>query len=701
MMAFVLALSVAALCGVLLASAIWAGGAGWLALLPGVERPNAVCAYPLGLLGVTAVAFAWLVHPLAGAAVALVYAAPALRARREVARLARVVARPVALVLPLGLAFGGVLGVYDRGPSATRDSHVFGDIVWWASHAASAGRSPTHLPDLSTVGYTLPLVESAAGFLDGALQGLVGDPFLAYATALPVCMLVSFAIGLRLLAGSARRPDAVVALGLLLVGASIYPSWLAESPPVALVAPLALAVVALARERVGLAAFVLLSAAIGIDVVETKIIATASLAPVLLWALAHHHRGRLRGNAIALAVGAALALALGAAVLVATASWTLHTGLGAGFEPAHVPGHLLDFERRHDLASLGLPAIVAGEMLLLAQALRARAGAALVGLVCGVLASWVVLGQNFAIGARCALVVAAVALVVDREPDALGARLLLAAGGCVALAAVAADTAELPTSAPLGALLAGALCVAARAALGAGRRSLVVPALVAASVAAVALAGHGVPALALGVLALGAVAARPPRRLALGAALVVALAAGATLTVAATRHEARLGVYDTTVLPREEYQVWRRVHEVVPADALVFTTLTGWTMTPTTGWNYYPALGGRQVFIAGWVYSQIGVDIEVRRRRLHDNLRIFSGAAAPDGIPSARGFPAYYAVMWTDQPHPRSFREVYANRLFVLYRVPAQVHARVLVTRYACPTYDTCTRLPRARVVTG
>ena len=56
--------------------------------------------------------------------------------------------------------------------------------------------------------------------------------------------------------------------------------------------------------------------------------------------------------------------------------------------------------------------------------------------------------------------------------------------------------------------------------------------------------------------------------------------------------------------------------------------------------------------------------------------------------------------MWKIETHPRTFHAVYANRLFVLYRVPPRAHSRVLVTSYSCVTYTQCRPLPRERVVT-
>src|SRR5918995_3551227 len=63
-------------------------------------------------------------------------------------------------------------------------------------------------------------------------------------------------------------------------------------------------------------------------------------------------------------------------------------------------------------------------------------------------------------------------------------------------------------------------------------------------------------------------------------------------------------------LTTEDHDVWREVRERVPRDGLVFTSETGPEITGDQGWNYYPGVAGRAVYLAGWSSSPLLVDAE-------------------------------------------------------------------------------------------
>ena len=58
---------------------------------------------------------------------------------------------------------------------------------------------------------------------------------------------------------------------------------------------------------------------------------------------------------------------------------------------------------------------------------------------------------------------------------------------------------------------------------------------------------------------------------------------------------------------RASTRSWRSACRSSPADALVFTSLTGGRITSDEGWNYYSAVSGRQHYIAGWANSELRV----------------------------------------------------------------------------------------------
>ena len=201
-------------------------------------------------------------------------------------------------------------------------------------------------------------------------------------------------------------------------------------------------------------------------------------------------------------------------------------------------------------------------------------------------------------------------------------------------------------------------------------------AVVCSSLTALALAGHlRIAVLALGAtVVLGAWWERSPgaRRRPLPAlAFVAALAVGsvAALAVAQNRGEANFGVYDGTIYPRESYAVWRQVRHHAPDDGLVFTSQTGGGPGAYEGWNYYPAVGERQVYLAGWTNSPLSARRQELLRRIELNHEVLDGRRRPSSVPGARRFSRYFAVVGRADRHPRHFCRLYVNRLFALYEI--------------------------------
>jgi hypothetical protein len=108
----------------------------------------------------------------------------------------------------------------------------------------------------------------------------------------------------------------------------------------------------------------------------------------------------------------------------------------------------------------------------------------------------------------------------------------------------------------------------------------------------------------------------------------------------------------------------------VPDDALVFTSLTGLDVTPHAGWNNYPAVAKRQLFIAGWYDGRLVSHPEDRDRKLSQNAAVLQGRLRPDELDLSRAYSAYYAVTRVDERVPSSFGEAYRNEEYALYEIP-------------------------------
>jgi hypothetical protein len=236
---------------------------------------------------------------------------------------------------------------------------------------------------------------------------------------------------------------------------------------------------------------------------------------------------------------------------------------------------------------------------------RRRATGLLITLVVCVVWSWTVYEYSIEIGLGVVVLLTVLEL---RDGPSRDRGLVALSAACLALGAWFRDfagiRAALVESACLAALAFSALVMSSDG-------DLRIPAVhlrlysAVGGVALLALSGH---ALAAGVAALAAaglgVALLAPRWASVTAAGCLGLGC-VTAAAAARLDNLRLGTYDTTILTSEQYEVWRRVASVVPADGLVFTDQTGPSSDAASGLNYYPAIAGRQVYIAGWYQSRL------------------------------------------------------------------------------------------------
>jgi hypothetical protein len=110
----------------------------------------------------------------------------------------------------------------------------------------------------------------------------------------------------------------------------------------------------------------------------------------------------------------------------------------------------------------------------------------------------------------------------------------------------------------------------------------------------------------------------------------------------------------------------------VPGDALVFTSLTGPRIDADEGWNYYPAVGERQLYIAGWADGELRGDDARLGRLLAANQAVLEGSRDPRRLGLSRGYGSFWAVTRRDEPAPPSLRRVYTNDRYALYRIASE-----------------------------
>jgi hypothetical protein len=578
--------------GVALAAGVWSIGLGV------VPRGREPIAYPFGLvLSVAAATLALLSGWLLPLSLALVLP-PLVRGARRLPAATLRAAVPAA-------ALGTALGFVNHGPTESVDSSAYGDMLFYAAKVVSAGESLVPFRDLLVAGERQVWVESGWMLVGGALDGLPGvDPILFQAVTAPAFFLAALATGFGFVRRAGPALDELVAL--LAVGAIAYPTWLTESPPVALAAPLAFSLYGVWRDPLPLRLLLAVGSACAVSFFLTKVLGLLPLTIVGAVAIVRDHRR----VAPALLGGAAAAAAAAVALFAADSAW-LADVLEAKFLPADAARGLRRQLDVRDTQAASTGVLMVGELLLAAALARQRAWTLVAVLGVAIAGGWLLGGHCFDIVLGLAVLLAAV-LVLDR-----GVRdpLLLAAA----------------------ALALG---------VGAWFRDI---------------AGVGSTLLPLALIFSAVLLALAPRPRAIAVVAAAAAVVAGLVVFPADR---------PTTLTSADHDAWSEMRATVPPDGLVFTSETGPVVTGDQGWNYYPGVWARQLYIAGWSNSPLLVDDDERRRRLARNRSVLKGRLDPRSLELDREYSSYYAVVDSSSRVPASFARLYGNRELTLYAIP-------------------------------
>jgi hypothetical protein len=658
--------------GVLLTGAIWISGLGYASWLGGLQVPQRLLlSYPFGLLTVIVAATASLLFHggvIVGALIVAVGCAAAVRSQLVPAAW-RAAWRPIVAGLPFVAVVAISAGLEWHGPSATVPARSTGDIPFYVAQAMAARRSLVHFHDLLVTGHSITYLESAPAIMGAAASRLFGtDLYLFTVTTLPTIFLMSMSIGFGLVASSASavsRPRwAPAAIALLGAGSLWTVTFLIESPSVSLGLPLVFAVYALWQfETLSFPAVLAVATAIGIDLLLTKVLALAFAGLFIAALVLTREHLDIRRLAVIGAAGAALIVAA-ALSLAHGAAWLLERR-GLTFTPVSIVQRAAEHLGRHEAAEL---LTVVGEVGVIGFLLALREYLFAAAFATTVLLSWVVDVPGVALQAGIAfgLLLLAVRLCASHlavRKWAIVAALALA----FSVASWFRDYIEARESFTFLLLIAGCYMAAQAVAQGRGWAYI---ALIAAGIAIPALlAVAAQPDLATACLAVLALVyiAPTPRVVRLTVALVLGVGALAVAVRAHRLDALRLaGTVRNPDLTSLDYDIWHRVGKVVPRDGLVFTPVH-----PGNTVAFYPALAGRQLYFGDAEYSSLNVSGETGRRKL-TNWSVLTGRRDPRTVAPTQPPNSYFAVLPRKREAPKSFRWLYANPKFALYKIDAQ-----------------------------
>lgn len=632
-----------ALLGLSVAACVWLSGTGAAVLvLRGQSSAALVLAlgFPLGAVIVGVASILVLVAPAGGVLAAVCVLAPALALSRwrpqpgERRAILKVALQATGFAFALALAFGMAW----RGPLAGSPSTLSGDMTFFSATIVNLSLSPFPFRNLGSEGEFFIHLGSLLLLVGAAMHRIFSaDPslFLSSSIAAFYTMSVSLAVAGFLRARSARLDMigiGIVALGAIAAGR--YPSWITESPAVALAVPFGISILTLSIMPGGPVINRVLPLLIVFPAtITSKAAAGFVFSAVAASGVAGDVRRLPRKLLITLGV-LAFALAVLGAGLIGKFWAMMLAAHGIGPESRdmvmrwNAPLSAVWPYALRDLAVLPLAAC-----LLRSQpwALAAALGLAL---LLGIVVNTFMI-INFVIA-----VVAAALLMGSARPAYERERriALIAIAMCVP-AILFTDPAGLETGVPW--------------------------------VWAVALGGAAVSAC----LARSTTGGRPAAMLTYASAAASAAALLALAAFAAGAYRP-LPVTHSTPGPitTEVADIWRAVRERTPSDALIFTDQTSAEPTMLGGWNTFSANGGRQVFLSNYYQSsELRNDPAARDAKLDLNRRVLTGALSPDQLSLSRQYSSYFAVMSNVVPAPQ-FRLIAKNAAWSLYEIKTGVN---------------------------
>lgn len=543
-------------------------------------------------------------------------------------------AKVIVAILPLSVIFGCWLGLLAHGPTKDLFGRPSGDVVFYASDISALQLHHFPVWYLGNEGEQyLPFNMLFAGIGTALLPYLRLDPFLFILAAGGSTYVLSLGIAIFSYSSTCAnyRPDpfslAIAALGVIVAGR--YPYWTVESIPVVFILPLTIAVWYRVRELTAPSSTISNFGLAVIGALVTKVTAAATIVPLSLTPVVGRIGGLSKGTLITGAVVMAIATVAALGVVIQLGP-TMLEAARIGPEGYTNWQYGLTFDWPFLLRDFG-------SVLLIALAWR--------------LASWptascLTLGLVLALGFSFFMRInfACVAVVLGLQLASVKTRvsdqwLALTAFGLCAPAMLLTDFGGYPSG------FFWLLCVG-------GATWIVLANAAPPSGSAGTFAGFG-PTLSF----------RSAAIVSFAAALCLAAVARGHVVLDPSEHNS-----DLQISP-DVRDIWLAVRERTPRDTLVFTDQTGPDPSLLTGWNTFALTGERQVYLAGWYQSlDLRISPGKRAERLALNGEVLSGRLKPTDLKYSRSYESYFAVVQRNRTMPSSWKQLYANSGYALYR---------------------------------
>jgi hypothetical protein len=133
----------------------------------------------------------------------------------------------------------------------------------------------------------------------------------------------------------------------------------------------------------------------------------------------------------------------------------------------------------------------------------------------------------------------------------------------------------------------------------------------------------------------------------------------------------RLADSDRQIVPRSLFELWVKVRQLTPPDALIFTDQTGDNATRLEGWNDLSLAAERQFYLSSWAVSPLRSNEAARQERLKMNTAVLQGAIRPEQLSLSKSYGSYFSAVKANYPVPKDFVQIYSDGDYAIYRMPS------------------------------
>jgi hypothetical protein len=124
------------------------------------------------------------------------------------------------------------------------------------------------------------------------------------------------------------------------------------------------------------------------------------------------------------------------------------------------------------------------------------------------------------------------------------------------------------------------------------------------------------------------------------------------------------------LLKPELRDIWTKVRELTPSDALIFTDQVDESISLVGGWNTYAFSGQRQLYLSSYYTTfELRTNPPRMREELAINEAVLNGTRKPADVQTQRRYDGMFAVVSVLRTVPPGWTRIYGNANYALFKI--------------------------------